>query len=102
MPQTALRSAVPHDREDAYWRAQFFSRDYRIEGSDYEAYRPAYRYGADAYHQYDAQHFDVIEPELSGAWEAARGASPLDWGSARPAARDAYERLRRHMPHAIE
>ena len=34
-----------------------------------------------------------IEAQLGGNWTEVRGRSALDWNDARPATRDAYERL---------
>jgi hypothetical protein len=79
--------------EEEFWRESYSSRPYRIEGADYEAYRPAYRYGIDAFGRYESRRFDEIEPDLRAGWDTARGDSTLDWESARPAARDAYDRL---------
>ena len=56
-------------------------------------YRPAYRYGVNAYDRFGGRSFNEVEPQLSRDWDKYRGLSTLDWEKARPAARDAYERV---------
>ena len=77
--------------EDEHWRQNYSSRPYIEKGADYEAYRPAYRYGWEAYDHYEGQAFDDIEPRLSKEWESRR--VQLGWDKARPAVRDAWDRV---------
>src|SRR6185295_15488728 len=44
--------------EDAYWRQNYSSRPYIDKGADYEAYRPAYRYGWESYDRHAGKSFD--------------------------------------------
>jgi len=80
--------------EDAYWSENYQTREYIDANSTYDSYGPAYRHGVDAYGRYEGRAFDEIEPKLGSDWDRARGASALPWDKAKPAARDAYERLR--------
>lgn len=80
--------------EEKYWEENYRTRPY-VTQSDYEVYRPAYRYGIDAYQQYKGQAFDEIEPSLRTNWLSARGKSTMEWEDAREASRDAYERARK-------
>ena len=48
-------------------------------GSDYEMYRPAYRFGVDTYVRYPDGDFNLIEPSLGADWYNWRGNSKLDW-----------------------
>jgi hypothetical protein len=79
--------------ELAYWRENYRSRDYVHPARAFEDYAPAYEYGVRSY-QAD-RGFDEVEPELAGEWDKVRGRSDLEWTDARPAARDAWERLGR-------
>jgi len=63
------------------------------KGAAQEINRPAYRHGIDAYGRYEGRKFDEIEPSLSEDWEATQGDLDLPWDKAKPAARDAYDRL---------
>ena len=78
--------------EEAYWRDNFNSRPYAT-GSDFNAYQPAYRQGYESFGKYKGQKFEEIEPKLSQDWTTSRGDSSLAWDQAKPAARDAYDRL---------
>jgi hypothetical protein len=81
--------------EDEYWREHYKARPYIDEGADYEAYRPAYRYGWESYGRYRGRTFDEVEPELSREWEGRQQGSTLGWSRARLAARDAWDRVER-------
>ncbi len=80
--------------EDIYWSENYKTRPYVENDANYDAYGPAYRHGIDAYTKHQGHRFEDIEPKLSSDWEKVREDSTLPWDKARPAARDAYERLR--------
>jgi hypothetical protein len=73
--------------EDNWLRDNYKSRPYYRQGTDFDAYVPAYRYGATAESQYGEGRFDEIEEDLGSGWD---GETP--WEDAREAARDAYDR----------
>lgn len=79
--------------EEKYWEENYASRPYVTDGSDFETYRPAYRYGVDSYSKFEGRNFDEIESDLNRDWNAARGTSSMEWNEAREAARDAYGRV---------
>ena len=56
-------------------------------------YDPANRQGIHAYGKFSNSNFDEIDAALSRDWESVRDDSDLTWEDARPAARDAFERL---------
>ena len=87
--------------EDAYWRDNYASRPYVSQGTSYDEYAPAYRYGADSYSKYPDRSFDDIEPELSRDWVTARGKSSLEWEHAKHASRDAWHRLSNAVERAV-
>ena len=91
--EEVARSVNP-TAEEQYWEANYRSRPYGTR-VDYESYRPAYRYGIDAYTKYSSRDFNEIEPTLNKDWAGARGNSTLEWEEARDASRDAYDRLRK-------
>jgi hypothetical protein len=78
--------------EDAYWSENYRNRSYISQGETYEAYRPAYRYGVEGYSKYEGRDFDEVEPEFRKEWDIS--GQSLPWEKARPATRDAYDRLR--------
>lgn len=84
--------------EEAYWEQNFASRPYYTQGSSFEDYRPAYRYGVNARRRSDISTFDEVERDLARDWDKSRGRSPLGWDKAKFAARDAWDRVERVLP----
>lgn len=79
--------------EDLYWRNNYSSRPYVTSGAEYTTYQPAYKYGVDSFSEYKGKSFDEVESDLGNRWDTVRGDSSLDWDAAKPATRDAYNRL---------
>lgn len=88
-----IAAQINPKEEDLYWRANYSTRPYIKSGTDYEIYRPAYRYGVESYSRYPDRSFDEIESDLESKWDSARGDSDLEWKDAKYASRDAYDRL---------
>lgn len=86
--------------EDTYWRDNYASRPY-VSGASYDEFGPAYRYGVDSYSKYQGRSFDEVDADLSRDWGSIRGNSSLDWERARPAARDAWQRLSDRVERAV-
>ena len=86
--------------EDTYWRDNYASRPY-VSGASYDEFGPAYRYGVDSYSKYQGRSFDEVDADLSRDWGSIRGKSALDWERARPAARDAWQRLSDRVERAV-
>ncbi|MEF9999793.1 MAG: hypothetical protein RR720_17885 [Comamonas sp.] len=86
--------------EDTYWRDNYASRPY-VSGASYDEFGPAYRYGVDSYSKYQGRSFDEVDADLSRDWGSTRGKSSLDWERARPAARDAWQRLSDRVERAV-
>ena len=84
--------------EDAYWRENYRTRDYVRADEDYEVYRPAYRTGYEGRRKYAGKTFDQAESDLRRDYEGCRGANCPDWDRARPATRDAWDRIERAIP----
>ena len=84
--------------EDAHWRANYKDRPY-IDGSSYDEFGPAYRYGIDSFGRYPQRSFD--EFKLSAGWNASRGTSSLDWNRAKHAVQDAWNRLSDSIERAV-
>jgi hypothetical protein len=81
-------------REDDYWRNNYSDRPYVERGSSYDDFGPAYGLGVDGVGRYPGRTFDEAEPEMARAWSIGAGASRLRWDNARPAARDAWHRVK--------
>ena len=79
--------------EDAYWRKEYRGRPYVETDASYDSYGPAYSYGVAAFGKYDGRSFDLIEPELAKDWDTMRGKSDISWDRARPAVKDAWQRM---------
>jgi len=87
----AVAEAIDPTEEQAYWRENYASRDYVHPARSFDDYAPAYDYGVRRFEA--GRDFDDAEPDLAGDWDNVRGKSDLEWNDARPAARDAWERI---------
>jgi len=79
--------------EHEFWRSNYASRPYATPGSKYDEYGPAYQYGWESRTRHSDESFDDVEASLGNDWESARGKSKLNWDQAKPAARDAWDRI---------
>jgi len=80
--------------ENTYWRENYSSRPYYNRSRNYSVYEPAYRYGVDLYSRNPGRSFeDLSQSDLNSGWSSSRGTSDMDWQTAEPATRDAYNRL---------
>lgn len=80
--------------EEAYWRQNYAGRSYIEPDTSFTDYKPAYRYGTDAYTRHPGRSFDEIDADLGNDWDRFKGTSSLTWEKARHAARDAWERAK--------
>lgn len=93
-----VAEAVDPTAEDAYWRDNYKTRPYAQPDSAYDEYAPAYRYGWESRSQYADRTFDEVEPDLARNWSSDPSRSRLSWDRARPATRDAWERIEACVP----
>jgi len=87
-----IAAAVDPAAENAYWQDNYSSRPY-ARGATYTEYGPAFGYGVDAFSRYPGRSFQEVEPDLERDWHDKRGNSSLDWGRAKHASRDAWQRV---------
>jgi hypothetical protein len=90
----ATISRLEAEREDAYWRRNFWQERYYDSAFDYEDYAPAYCVGYVGCAQYGGEFADA-ERSLWANWERIRGDSRLPLDQALPAMRAAWQRLAR-------
>jgi hypothetical protein len=88
-----VAEVIDPTRERDYWSENFSGRDYVEQGSSFDDYGPAYVFGVNARGLYPGRDFDDVESEMSGNWNASRGASNLSWDRAKHPARDAWNRI---------
>ena len=60
----------------------------------HDDFGPAYAYGVDAFARYPDRDFDDFEAELHRDWGEQRKGSSLDWARAKPAVKDAWQRIK--------
>lgn len=89
----AAAESVNPTVEDAYWRDNYNTRSYARKDATYDTYQPAYKYGWESRLMHGGKKWTDVESDLERNWSSARGSSTLGWNDARPAARDAWDRL---------
>ena len=92
---------VDASAEETYWRENYASRPYTRADQSFLEYKPAYRYGADAYTRYPGRAFDDAETEMRDDWDKVKGTSSLTWDEARHAVRDAWQRVKDVVERAL-
>ncbi|MFN8392637.1 MAG: hypothetical protein U0136_20255 [Bdellovibrionota bacterium] len=93
--KTAERIQIDLAAEDHYWESNWKNRPYSSTVSSYSEIQPAYRAGYDLPEDVyldDNTTFETAEPTLRKTYERNSG-SGLKWDSARPAAKDAFDRV---------
>jgi hypothetical protein len=83
--------------EEHYWRNEYPNRTYYDPTVGYPEVGPAYQHGWESRAKYRDRSWDEVEPEIAHDWTAHHGDSSLDWGRARPATRDAWNRVDERM-----
>jgi len=93
--------AVNPTEEENYWRGRFETLPYYRNGVQFDQYQPAFRFGweAAARPEFRDRNFQDIEQQLETEWPNynTTGQQTQDWEQYRPAARDAYERVRERI-----
>lgn len=84
--------------EEGYWSEYYASSSCAADGTPYNEYAPAYRYGWESRTRYAGQKFEDVENDLEQGWDKARGSSNLAWNKARSATREAWHRVENAMP----
>ena len=99
----ALTSSLSSDPvvEDNYWRDNFSSRPYIKNGTTFDDYGPAYRYGSDSYAKHSGRKFEDVETDLARDWSQIRGKSSLEWEHAKHATKDAWDRVGNAVERAL-
>ena len=89
----AVAEGIDPTVETGYWRDNYLKRPYSADDAAFEQYEPAYRYGWESAAFYPARHFADVETDLAREWDRRKGKSTLTWEQARPAIRDAWDRI---------
>ncbi len=94
----AAAEVLDPTEEEAYWRRTYSDRPYYNGAVPYETYAPAYQYGWESRSQSAHGRYDEIEPELEDNWRSSGRVHEMNWENARPAVRDAWERVDGRWP----
>jgi hypothetical protein len=96
-----IAEQVDPEEETEHWRGCYGDCAYVPPGATFDDYGPAYRYGVETFGRHGDRMFEHVEPDLATGWDEARGDSRLNWADARPAARDAWERMRERVNRTL-
>ncbi len=96
----AAGEAVNPTDEEAFWKNEYPNRPYYNDTVAYDDISPAYRAGYLGYDRVgtNGQTFDQVESDLRRDYETRRTNSRVSWQQARPAAQDAWDRVRQNRP----
>jgi hypothetical protein len=87
--------------EDAYWRTNYRSRPYASSGeTNYDAYRPGYRYGYESANRFEGRNWNDVESDLSRNWNSYEHRGNSTWEQVKGAVRDAWDRVTGNRPVA--
>ena len=89
-------ASVDPANEESYWSGHFARQPYVQPGEPYSRFRAAYRFGWEARAQYTHRTWADVELHLKNQWQRDPANYDFDWNRARPAVRDAWDRLTRH------
>ena len=89
----AVAEQIDPTVEARYWESTYKDREYTDSSLEYSHYDPAYRYGWESRGRHDEVDFTKVEGDLERQWADHRGRSQLEWEAARPAAKDAWDRV---------
>jgi len=93
------RTYRAYDATDRTYEQKFAAAEYKKAGTQYDDYRPAYRYGTYARSLNADRAWDSsTESELERGWDKAKGNSKLAWNDAKSAVRDAWHGAEHLMP----
>ena len=94
--------AVNPTEEEEYWRERFETRPYYKTGIQFDEYQPAFRFGWEAAvrPEFQNRNFEEIEDQLETEWPSYATSGSDDWKDYRPAARDAFRRVREKIETA--
>jgi hypothetical protein len=84
--------------EDSYWQTNYRTRPYASTSTDYERYRPGYRYGYESASRYQGRNWTEMEPELSKGWNSYEHRGTSTWEHVKDAVRDAWDRAMGRQP----
>lgn len=94
----AVAEHIDPTEEASYWRDEYPNRDYYRDDLTYDRLEPAYRHGWESWGQYDHGDYDAARPTLQEEWERTYASqTDLDWTTAEPATRDAWDRLNQRV-----
>jgi len=89
----AAAEAVDPTVHDAYWEKNYKTRPYANQTAEYKEYRPAYQYGWEGASRANGKSFEDAAPDLERDWAKSRRDSTLGWDKAKPAVKDAWDRV---------
>ena len=94
-----MKDRFSWDDEDTYWRSNYQSRPYASGGSsDYDAFRPGYRYGYESAGRYQGRNWNEVESDLSRDWNSYEHRGKSTWEQVKGAVRDAWDRVTGNRP----
>jgi hypothetical protein len=86
------------DDEDKYWQTNYRTRPYASGSTEYDRYRPGYRYGYESATRYNGRSWNDVEADLSRGWNSFEHRGASTWEQVKDAVRDAWDRVMGRHP----
>jgi hypothetical protein len=99
MAETKSGAMLDWMTEEDYWRKNYSSRPYTGQNSDFEYWKPAYRYGYDSAGRHQGRKWDEVENDLRSGWSSYEHRGTSTWEQIKDAVKDGWDRLVGNRPH---
>jgi hypothetical protein len=86
-------STLDWSTEETYWRNNYASRPYARQGTDFDYWSPAYRYGYDSAQRFQGHQWDEVESDLRSGWDQYEHRGRTTWEQMKDAVRDGWDRI---------
>ena len=86
-------SMLDWSTEEQYWRDNYAGRPYIGTNSEFDYWRPAYRYGYESANTYPGRKWNEVENDLRRGWDKFEHRGKTTWEQIKDAVRDGWERV---------
>jgi hypothetical protein len=93
MAEPRTGSMLDWTTEEEYWRKNYATRPYIGANSDFDYWRPGYRYGYESGMKYQGRAWNDAEKDLKTGWDRFEHRGKATWEQMKSAVRDGWDRV---------